>query len=62
MTFLLAGDYLNSPQQEASVTVVDVLDEEGKCHIKIIKESSLGFTPKWFSISLRGYHQAAEMP
>ena len=58
---VLKGDYLTN-QQGDFITALDILDEDGQCKVKVMKVADLSFKPEWFPISLRGYHQATEVP
>lgn len=60
------GDYIdNRPcgsDGEELVTVVEFLDEKGKCRARVVPERELPFKPDWQPLSVRGFHQFCEIP
>jgi hypothetical protein len=62
--YVLKGDWLDLPTVKKicqPVTLVDPLDGEGECLLRVIDESELPFRPEWESYSLRGYIQGCSV-
>lgn len=60
------GDYIGRQPTPAGgwdwVTLVEFVDDEGKCRACVTTENELPFKPQWHPMSIRGFHQSAEVP
>lgn len=43
------------------VTLAQYTGDSGKCRLKKIAVNELPFKPAWYPLSIRGYHQAADV-
>lgn len=67
MKTLWCGNYLDPSNRHAPggwdwVTVVEFVGELGLCNVLAVPENALPFKPKWYPMSVRGFHQGADIP